>query len=67
MALGDAAASLGVPVFACDADKRPITGHGFKDATADRAAIHAMFAQPGARNIAAPVGMAMFRAGRHRR
>ena len=29
-------ADLGIPVFPCGKDKKPVTSHGFKDATTDR-------------------------------
>ncbi len=56
--LADAAIALGVPVFPCDANKRPLTPHGFKDATTDPAAIRKMFAHPRAVMIGAPTGEA---------
>lgn len=46
------------PVFACGADKRPITPHGFKDATRDPVAIREMFSRPGAALIGVPTGEA---------
>ena len=46
------------PVFACDSSKRPITAHGFKDATQDPATIRAMFGKPGAALIGVPTGAA---------
>jgi hypothetical protein len=54
--LADVAVGLGVPVFPCNAAKRPLTEHGFKDATADAAAIRRMFANPGAAMIGMPTG-----------
>ena len=56
--LADAAIALGVPVFACDANKRPLTEHGFKDATTDPAAIRRMFRDPRAVMIGMPTGEA---------
>jgi RecA/RadA recombinase len=46
------------PVFACRADKKPATAHGFKDATRDPATIRAMFRRPGAALIGVPMGPA---------
>lgn len=46
------------PVFACGADKRPVTTHGFKDATQDEAAVRDMFRRPGAAMIGVPTGLA---------
>jgi len=54
--LADAAIALGVPVFPCDAHKRPLTAHGFKDATADPAVIRRMFQNPAAVMIGMPTG-----------
>jgi hypothetical protein len=54
--LADAAIALGVPVFPCDAHKRPLTAHGFKDATAEPAAIRRMFQNPNAVMIGVPTG-----------
>jgi hypothetical protein len=54
--LGDAAIALRIPVFPCDARKRPLTPHGFKDATADPAAIRRMFANPAVVMIGMPTG-----------
>lgn len=57
--LADAAVALGVPVFPCGADKKPLPGtHGFKDASTDQDTIRAMFAQPGAVLIGMPTGAA---------
>jgi len=41
-------ARLGIPLFACGTDKRPLTAHGFKDATTERSELWGMFADPGA-------------------
>jgi hypothetical protein len=46
------------PVFACAADKRPITAHGLHDATTDPTAVREMFARPGATMIGVPTGQA---------
>ena len=54
--LADAAVALSVPVFPCDANKRPLTRHGFKDATADPAEIRRLFANPAAVMIGMPTG-----------
>lgn len=54
--LADAAIALGVPVFPCDAHKRPLTPHGFKDASADPAVIRRMFQNPAAVMIGMPTG-----------
>lgn len=51
-------AGRSVPVFACGADKRPLTKNGFKDATADEAAVRRMFAQSKAVAIGMPTGAA---------
>lgn len=58
--LADAAAFLAQqwPVFPCGTDKKPLTVHGFYDATQDAAAVRALFAMPGARLIAVPTGPA---------
>lgn len=49
-------ASEGLPVFPCNAAKKPLVEHGFKDATCDPAKIREMFARPGAALIAIPTG-----------
>jgi hypothetical protein len=49
-------AEAGIPVFACAADKRPVTQHGFRDATTDLAKLRAMFTAPGAVLVAVPTG-----------
>jgi hypothetical protein len=56
--LAEAAIALGLPVFACACDKRPLTTRGLYDATADPSAIRRMFAQPRAALIAMPTGRA---------
>jgi hypothetical protein len=56
--LADAAIALGVPVFPCDAQKRPLTPRGFKDASTDHETIRRMFAHPRAVMIGAPTGEA---------
>lgn len=58
MSLGDVAAKLGVPVFPCGGNKRPVVETGFKAATADAAEIAAMFNRPGAELIGMPTGRA---------
>ena len=42
--LAEAAIALELPAFPCDADKRPMTQHGFKDASADPATIRNILA-----------------------
>ena len=56
MALGDVAAKIGLPVFPCGSNKRPVVETGFKAATSDPAAIMTMFARPGAELIGMPTG-----------
>lgn len=46
------------PCFPCGADKRPITTHGFKDATQDAATLRDLFRRPGAALIGVPTGEA---------
>jgi len=58
MSLGDVAAKLGVPVFPCGANKRPIVETGFKAATADPQAIAALFSRQGVELIGMPTGRA---------
>lgn len=53
--LADAAARLGLPVFPCGHNKRPITAHGFYDALTGADAIQ-LFQQPGAVMIGVPTG-----------
>jgi hypothetical protein len=57
-ALGDAAAFLAQqwPCFPCGADKRPVTEHGFKDASRDPDLVRVMFDRPGAHMIGVPTG-----------
>ncbi len=45
-----------LPVFACGHDKRPVTQHGFQDATHDAVEIQRQFASPGAAMIGVPTG-----------
>lgn len=56
MALGDIAAKLGLPVFPCDAEKKPIVAGGFKAATRDEAAILRAFNTSAAQMIGMPTG-----------
>jgi Bifunctional DNA primase/polymerase, N-terminal/Primase C terminal 1 (PriCT-1) len=46
----------GKPVFPCKPDKSPYTGHGFKDATADRSRIHAYWSRHRGASIGMPTG-----------
>lgn len=46
-----------IPVFPCQPDKRPMTAHGFKDASTDHARIARFFQHPDAL-IAMPTGVA---------
>ena len=57
MALGDIAAKLGLPVFPCNGEKRPIDKGGFHTATKDPRAIVQAFHRPGAESIGMPTGM----------
>jgi hypothetical protein len=50
------AEEMRLPVFACGPDKRPVTQHGFHDATRDPAEIKAQFGTPGAAMIGVPTG-----------
>jgi hypothetical protein len=50
------AQEMRLPVFACGPDKRPVTQHGFHDATRDPAEIKAQFGTPGAAMIGVPTG-----------
>ena len=47
---------MGLPVFPCDENKRPMTAHGFRDATRDAATIQRSFAR--AAMIGIPTGEA---------
>lgn len=51
-------AQSGLPVFPCDERKRPITRHGFKDASRDQQAVHRLFRAPAAKLIGVPTGTA---------
>lgn len=57
MSLGEVAAKLGLPVFPCGANKRPVVETGFKAATSDATEIAALFARPGAELIGMPTGL----------
>jgi hypothetical protein len=50
------AQEMRLPVFACGPDKRPVTQHGFQDATRDPSEIKAQFGTPGAAMIGVPTG-----------
>ncbi len=50
------AEEMRLPVFACGHDKRPVTQHGFHDATRDPAEIRLQFGTPGAAMIGVPTG-----------
>jgi hypothetical protein len=54
--MADSAISMGVPVFPCDAQKRPLTAHGFKDASANPDIIRRMFFNSNAVMIGMPTG-----------
>jgi hypothetical protein len=54
--LVDAAIAMGIPVFPCDAQKRPLTAHGFKDATSNPDELRRIFANPKATMIGMPTG-----------
>lgn len=51
-----ASASKGKPVFPVGINKRPLTAHGFKDATTDPEKIRAMMTMPGVAGFAIPTG-----------
>ncbi|NCD26547.1 MAG: bifunctional DNA primase/polymerase, partial [Deltaproteobacteria bacterium] len=51
-------AALGLPVFPCSLEKKPMTTHGHHDATTDPGSIRAMFAPPGVAGIGVPTGPA---------
>ena len=51
-------ADLGIPVFPCGKDKKPITSHGFKDATTDRSQIEKWWSQHADAMIGVPTGIA---------
>ena len=51
-------AGKGKPVFPVNIHKRPLTAHGFKDATTDPDAIRALFSMQGAAGIGMPTGPA---------
>lgn len=53
-----ALAASGLPVFPCNAEKKPIVESGFKSASRDPAIITEMFMQPGAILIGVPTGRA---------
>ena len=57
MALGDIAAKLGLPVFPCTAEKKPLDKGGFHTATNDPDAILTAFHRPGADLIGMPTGI----------
>jgi len=50
------AQEMRLPVFACGPDKRPVTQHGFHDATRDAAEIRLQFSTLGAAMIGVPTG-----------
>jgi len=54
--MGSVAAGLGVPVFPCGENKRPLTTNGFKAATDDKRAILEMFDREAAVMIGMPTG-----------
>ena len=49
------------PVFPCGLDKKPLTEHGFKDATRDEATIRAWWAEHPGAGIATPTGPGLVR------
>jgi putative DNA primase/helicase len=49
-------ARQGIPIFPCGEDKRPLTPHGFKDATADPDIVHTWWTQWGDALIGVPTG-----------
>lgn len=49
-------AANGLPVFPVDSDKKPLTDHGYKDATTDPAKIRGMFAMDSVAGIGIPTG-----------
>ncbi|WP_154794717.1 bifunctional DNA primase/polymerase [Occultella kanbiaonis] len=51
-------ARSGIPVFPCGPDKRPLTRHGFKDATTDLAVVRDWWAQHADAMVATPTGSA---------
>ena len=58
MALGDIAARMPWPVFACAADKKPVVATGFKAASRDAPTILKQFSHPSAALIGMPTGKA---------
>ncbi len=51
-------AAVGLPVFPCDAAKRPIVKDGYLSATTDPAIVRTLFSKPGAKLIGVPTGPA---------
>ena len=56
MALGDIAAQMPWPVFACNAEKQPVVATGYKAASRDMLTILEQFARPAAAMIGVPTG-----------
>jgi hypothetical protein len=56
MSIGEAAAQLGVPVFPCNADKKPVNDNGWKGASDNPDRIRQEFARPSAAAIGMPTG-----------
>ena len=54
----DFAKSMDVPVFPCNADKKPLTFDGFKSASRDPSVIRSMFSRRGVVMIGMPTGAA---------
>jgi hypothetical protein len=56
MSLADAAVNLGLPVFPCNLEKKPVNEHGWKGASDDPDRIRQEFSRPTAQMIAMPTG-----------
>ena len=56
MALGDIAAQMPWPVFACNAEKQPVVATGYKAASRDMLTILEQFARPAAAKDASRTG-----------
>jgi Bifunctional DNA primase/polymerase, N-terminal/AAA domain len=58
LSLAEEAIALGLPCFPCRLDRKPVTEHGFKEASSDPDTIRSMFDMPGATAIGVPTGQA---------